>query len=152
MVWHRCQLAPESFCARLLLIPWSSETTKSTPFNPRSFNQQKNLFQLSSDSLSPIMKPKTSRMPSWFTPIAISMLRCTTRWSSLILIIRASTIKKGYWLSFKERFFQHLSSGQVVCKVQRPWTLISLSRIILQLFQLLYGLIHHLRPFPLRPG
>jgi len=66
------------------------------------------------------MKPKTSRIPSWFTPIAISILLCTTRWSSLILIIRASTIKKGYWLSFKERFFQAFINGS--SRLQRSET------------------------------
>lgn len=49
-VWHRCQVAPWSYFSIALFNPWwSSEVTKSTPFNPLSFNQMKKLLQFASD-------------------------------------------------------------------------------------------------------
>jgi len=111
-VWHRCQVVPWSYVSIAFFKPWwSSEVTKSTPFNPLSFNQMKKSLQLASDSPSPTWSPRTSRYPSWFTPIARSTRRDRTRWSSRILMTKASTIKKGYSLSDKGRLFQAVMRG-----------------------------------------
>ncbi len=61
-VWQRCQVTPWKWWRMARTKPpWSSEVIKSTPPRPRCFNQLKNSLQLASDSVSPVMIPKTSR-------------------------------------------------------------------------------------------
>ena len=54
---------------------WASETTRRTPVRPRCFRLARNSRQKGSLSLSPTLRPSSSRRPSALTTIATTTAR-----------------------------------------------------------------------------
>jgi hypothetical protein len=64
---------------------WASEMTSWTPVSPRALSERRNAVQKAPSSLSPTSRPRTSRLPSVVTPVAMTTARLTTRPSTLAL-------------------------------------------------------------------
>ena len=82
MKWtrQRCQEAPTKTLAMAAFSPrWWSETTSSTPAEPRSRRLWRNSVQKAPSSESPMARPSTSRSPVSATPVATTTARDTTR-------------------------------------------------------------------------
>jgi hypothetical protein len=58
---------------------WASEMTSWTPPRPRAFSDRRNAVQNAPSSESPTSNPRTSRLPSAVTPVAITTAWDTTR-------------------------------------------------------------------------
>lgn len=57
---------------------WWSAMTRRTPVRPRPRRERRNSVQNTSVSLSPTMRPRTSRPPSSVMPVAM-----TTAWETI---------------------------------------------------------------------
>jgi len=64
-------VAHSTFDTAALIPSWASEVTSFTPRRPRRVNLRKNSVQIGSASDVPISRPRTSRRPSVFTPMAM---------------------------------------------------------------------------------
>jgi len=72
-------VALRTFETAALMPSWASDMTSFTPRRPRRVSLRRNSVQIGSASEVPMSKPKTSRRPSVFTPMAMMTATETIR-------------------------------------------------------------------------
>jgi hypothetical protein len=76
---HLCHVALSTLETAALMPSWASLMTSLTPRRPRRVSLRRNSVQIGSASDVPISRPRTSRRPSVFTPMAMMTATDTIR-------------------------------------------------------------------------